>query len=109
VFFGEKSTTLCYQDYQQNYDESYNFVPTTEKIPFVNKPLYAAVRYYYDSTEPFHKLLEVKTPPSINYKKNASYMFISETILPDGSILIGCDEWGVASLKEKYLGKLVIP
>lgn len=109
VFFDENSTTLCYQDYQQNYDDALNFLPTTEKIPFINKPLYAAVRYYYDSNKTFHRLLDVKTKPGIEYKKNASYMYITDIVLPDNSILIGCDEWGVATLKESYLGRLVIP
>jgi hypothetical protein len=54
-------------------------------------------------------MLDVKTKPGIEYKKNASYMLITDIVLPDNSILIGCDEWGVATLKESYLGRLVIP
>jgi hypothetical protein len=109
VFFNENSTTLCYQDYQQNYDDALNFLPTTQAIPFMNKPLYASVRFYYDSEKTFHKMLDVKPNPGIDYKKNASYMNITNVVLPDNSILIGCDEWGVASIKESYLGRLVIP
>lgn len=109
VFFDDNSTTICYQDYQQNYDDKLNFLPTTEKIPFINKPLYASARFYYDSDKHLHKMLDVKTKAGITYKKNASYMAITDIVLPDNSILIGCDEWGVATLKESYLGRLVIP
>jgi len=111
AYFGKNSTTIVYQDYVQNYDEKrqYKFVPTIEKIPFVNKPLHASVSYDYTSEEIHHRLMEVRPANGIVYKAKASYISPTYTRLPDGTYLMGCYEYGVASLKDVYIGRLVLP
>lgn len=104
VYFYEDNITVIYRDYNQNYDNNFYFMPTTDKIPSHVKASYVAKQLYFNTNKSSHRLLEVRTTGNIKYKPKSSNLIFTNIVLPDKSILMGCSEGRGTSI----IGKLIL-